>query len=86
LIFALFYGCGLRRSEGHKLRIKDLDFDRKTVFVEQGKNYKDRIIPMSAGVYKELQDYVYNYRHKMKLNHNRFFNCHRAVLGGKLKY
>ncbi|GHV59602.1 tyrosine recombinase XerC [Bacteroidia bacterium] len=85
-IFALFYGCGLRRSEGHKLRIKDIDFDRKTVFVEQGKNYKDRIIPMSAGVYKELQDYVYNYRSRQKLKHNRLFDCHKAVLGNKLKY
>ena len=85
-IFALFYGCGLRRSEGYKLQIKDIDFDKKTVFVKQGKNYKDRIIPMSAGVYKELQDYVYNYRHRIKLNHNRLFNCHKHVLGNKLKY
>jgi integrase/recombinase XerD len=85
-IFALFYGCGLRRSEGWKLRIKDIDFDRKTVFVEQGKNYKDRIVPMSAGVYKELQDYVYNYRSRQKLKHNRLFDCHKATLGNKLKY
>jgi len=86
VIFALFYGCGLRRSEGWNLQIKDVDFDKKTVFVEQGKNYKDRIIPMSAGVYKELQDYVYNYRCKLKLKHNRLFTCHKHVLGHKLKY
>jgi len=87
LIIALFYGCGLRRSEGHKLRIQDIDFDRKTVFVEQGKNYKDRIVPMSAGVYKELQDYVYNFRYKLKLNHNRLFiSAHKETLGHKLKY
>jgi len=73
LAFALFYGCGLRRSEGFNLQIHNVDFDRKTVFVEQGKNYKDRIIPMSAGVYRELQDYVYNYRHRLKLNHSRLF-------------
>jgi len=85
LIFALFYGCGLRRSEGYKLRIQDIDFDKKTVFVEQGKNYKDRIIPMSAGVYKELQDYVYNYRPRLKLKHNRLFRCDMFVLGQKLK-
>jgi integrase/recombinase XerD len=85
LIFALFYGCGLRRSEGYKMRIKDVDFDRKTVFVEQGKNYKDRIIPMSAGVYKELQDYIYNYRNRLKLNHNRLFICCKDTLHYKLK-
>jgi integrase/recombinase XerD len=75
LVFTLYYGCGLRRSEGYKLSMKDIDFDRKTVFVEQGKNYKDRIIPMSAGVYRDLQDYVYNFRSRLKLNHNRLFVC-----------
>jgi len=86
LIFALFYGCGLRRSEGYKLQIKNIDFDRKTVFVEQGKNYKDRIIPMSAGVYKDLQDYVYNYRSRLKLNHSRLFACTKYTIGNRLKY
>jgi len=86
LIFALFYGCGLRQSEGYNLRIQDVDFDRKTVFVEQGKNYKDRIVPMSAGIYTELQDYVYNYRSRLKLNHNRLFTCAKSTLTGKLKY
>ena len=85
VIFALFYGCGLRRSEGHKLRIKDVDFDKKTVFVEQGKNCKDRIIPMSAGVYKELQDYIYNCR-KRNQKHDRLFDCNMATFGNKLKY
>jgi len=77
LIFALHYGCGLRRSEGNRLQIQDIDFDKKTVFVKQGKNYKDRIVPMSTGVYRDLQDYIYNFRNRYKLNHNRlfFYNC-----------
>lgn len=73
LIFALAYGCGLRLSECLKIRFQDIDFERKTVFVEKGKNYKDRIIPMSAGVYKELQNYVYNFRNKQKVPHNHLF-------------
>ena len=32
LIFALYYGCGLRRSEGHNLLAKDIDFERKTIY------------------------------------------------------
>jgi integrase/recombinase XerD len=87
LIFALFYGCGLRRSEGYKLQLQDIDFDKKTVFVKQGKNYKDRIVPMNAGVYAVLQDYVYNFRHKLKLKHNRLFiSGNKQTLGNKLKY
>jgi integrase/recombinase XerD len=86
LIFALFYGCGLRQSEGYKLQIQDIDFDKKTLFVKQGKNYKDRIIPMNTGVYNALQDYIYNFRHKLKLNHNRLFTGAKKTLNGKLKY
>jgi len=86
LIFALYYGCGLRLSEGYKLKIQDIDFDKKTVFVEQGKNYKDRIIPMSNGVYNDLQDYIYNYRHRLKLKHNRLFIYTKQTLHLRLKH
>jgi integrase/recombinase XerD len=86
LIFALYYGCGLRYSEGWNLCIQDVDFDKKTVFVRQGKNYKDRIVPMSDGVYRDLQDYVYNFRHRLKLNHNRLFVCGKSTTKDKLKY
>jgi len=86
LIFTLCYGCGLRRSECLKMTVRDVDFDRKTVFVRQGKNYKDRIIPMSAGVYKELQDYIYNFRHRLKLGHNRLFTSPQYAVNLHLKY
>jgi integrase/recombinase XerD len=78
LIFALYYGCGLRLSEGAQLQIQNVDFERKTIFVEKGKNYKDRYVPMSAGVYRDLQDYIYNFRNKLKLPHSRLF-IHTAV-------
>ena len=86
LILALYYGCGLRRLEGYNLCLQDIDFDNKTVFVHQGKNYKDRIVPMSDGVYRELMDYVYNFRHKLKLNHNRLFISCYVALAKKFKY
>lgn len=73
LIFALYYGCGLRRTEGTNLVLDNINFDNRTVFVSQGKNYKDRIIPMSQGVYNTLQDYVYNFRNLQKVNHKRLF-------------
>lgn len=73
LIFALYYGCGLRRSEGYKLTVKEIDFDKKIIFVKQGKNYKDRIIPMNNGVCKALEHYIYNFRNFLKLDHKRLF-------------
>jgi len=86
LILSVYYGCGLRRIEGYRLQTKDIDFDRKTVFVRQGKNYKDRIVPMSAGVYRDLQDYVYNCRHKLRLNNNRLFIHCPHSLCNRLKH
>ncbi len=73
LIFALCYGCALRRMEAYNLTAKEVDFDRKTLFVRQGKNYKDRIVPMNENVCNTLKDYIYNFRHRLKLNHNRLF-------------
>jgi len=73
LVFALHYGCGLRMSEGQKLTIQDVDFEKKTVFVRQGKNYKDRIVPMNDGVCKIVENYIYNYRKCYKTAGNRLF-------------
>ncbi len=86
LVFALFYGCGLRRSEGFRLQAKDIDFERKTIFIKQGKGYKDRIVPMSEGVCEAVKDYIYNFRKCLKLNHNRLFVTDFQVMRLRLKH
>jgi integrase/recombinase XerD len=73
LLFALFYACGLRRMEGFNLRARDIDFNKKTIFIHQGKNYQDRIIPLNDNTAKTLQDYIYNFRHLYKCDHQRLF-------------
>jgi integrase/recombinase XerD len=73
LAFVLFYACGLRKSEGFKLKIQDIDFDRKTLFVKQGKNYKDRIIPLNSNVLKALEEYIYDFRNLQTKEHNFLF-------------
>ena len=86
LLFALYYGCALRRTEGLNLQIKNIDFDRKTVFVRQGKGYKDRIVPMSESVCQAVKDYVYNFRSRLKINHNRLFVSSSSEVYVRLKY
>ena len=86
LIFALYYGCGLRRVEGYNLTVKDVDFDGKTIFVRQGKNYKDRIVPMNNGIYKALQHYVYNFRNLQKVGHERLLIMPYSTLAKSLKH
>lgn len=85
LIFALHYGCGLRLSEGIKLTAKDINFSKRTIFIRQGKNYKDRIVPINDSIYKALQDYIYNFRNQIKCNHNRLFVQSTVALLNSLK-
>ncbi|AOF80781.1 integron integrase family protein [Methyloversatilis sp. RAC08] len=44
LFAQLLYGAGMRLTEGLRLRVKDLDFERRTVIVREGKGRKDRAL------------------------------------------
>src|SRR5258708_7304742 len=61
-MLAIFYGCGLRRNEGVHLDVGDINFDRALLHVRKGKNYKERIVPISKTALKHLQEYVYDHR------------------------
>jgi integrase/recombinase XerD len=61
-MLAIFYGCGLRRTEGVSLDVGDINFDRSMLHVRKGKNYKERLVPISKTNRKYLQDYVYDHR------------------------
>jgi integron integrase len=43
LVAALLYGSGLRLMETLKLRVKDVDLERRTIMVQEGKGGKDRV-------------------------------------------
>lgn len=49
LIAELLYGTGMRLMEGMKLRVKDVDFERREITVRDGKGFKDRVtmLPLS---------------------------------------
>jgi hypothetical protein len=46
----LMYGAGLRVMEVCRLRVKDIDFDRRQTIVRDGKGGKDRAVPVLAGI------------------------------------
>ena len=52
-IIAVYYGCGLRRSEGMSLNIADIDLQQQLIFVRKGKGNKQRYVPIAN---KHLQD------------------------------
>ena len=55
-ILGTLYGCGLRVSELCNLKIKDIDFNDRTIKIH-GKGSKDRIVIM----YDELRDSIRHY-------------------------
>ncbi len=55
LIFETIYACGLRVSEAVRLKVRDMDRDRMTVRIEQGKGSKDRYVPLSKRLLQRLE-------------------------------
>jgi integrase/recombinase XerD len=58
LIIGVLYGCGLRSYELCNLKLSDLDFDRKTVFIPKKKGKVDRYVPLSDHLVRGLKKYV----------------------------
>lgn len=56
------YAAGLRLSEACHLKVSDIDSDRMTIRVEQGKGAKDRYMPLSPRLLGELRRYWTAYR------------------------
>lgn len=57
-----FYSCGLRRNEVVHLNLGDVLFDKERLFVSQGKNYKERFVPINKHSSRILEEYIYDYR------------------------
>lgn len=61
-MLALYYGCGLRKSEGVRLLITDFDFSQKRIHIRKAKNNRERYVMMSPTVQLHIEEYIYNYR------------------------
>jgi integron integrase len=56
LLAQLLYGTGMRIAEGLHLRVKDIDFDNRTVLVRCGKGGKDRALMLPATLVPALHE------------------------------
>jgi len=57
-IVKLLYGTGMRLLEGLRLRIKDLDLERREIVIRAGKGDKDRVTVLPASLIDELRDHL----------------------------
>jgi site-specific recombinase XerD len=58
ILLALLYGCGLRCFEVRGIKLCDVDFDRQTLHVRQGKGKKDRYVPLGKHLVRGLKKYI----------------------------
>lgn len=56
LLAQLLYGTGMRINEGLRLRVKDIDFERRTVIVREGKGGKDRAVMLPESLIRPLRE------------------------------
>ena len=58
LCLRLLYGTGMRKMEGLRLRVKDIDLDRRTVMVRGGKGGKDRRVMLPEALLVEMDAHL----------------------------
>ena len=54
----LLYGSGVRRIEGLRLRVQDVDFSMQEVSVRDGKEEKDRITLFPEAIHTVMRDHL----------------------------
>jgi integrase/recombinase XerD len=57
-ILEVFYSTGIRRLELCNLSVYDINFDRDTIMIHQGKCAKDRIVPLGSRCREWLSRYI----------------------------
>lgn len=67
-ILEMLYSCGLRRAELARLDLTDLNRDRRTLQIRQGKGRKDRVIPIGARALAWSERYLAEVRPRLCLD------------------
>lgn len=64
MIFEVLYSSGIRPKELLNLKINDINFDSKSLFINQGKMKKDRIVPIGETALFWIKKYMNEVRSK----------------------
>lgn len=63
LMFSILYGCGLRKAELLRLRIKDIDFTGNSIYIFRGKGAKDRMTLLPSTLIDPLKAQIAKVEH-----------------------
>ena len=89
VILALYYGCGLRKSEGVSINVQDILLEKDLVYVRKGKGHKERYVPLSGSVKSDLENYIHysrTYLSKGKKEEALLLTVHGKRLSGAMVY
>lgn len=87
LAACLLYGSGLRLMECMRLRVKDVDFERRALFIRDGKGGKDRVVTLPDDLIPALRSRLEDVRTTQIYTHvlNRGGNAVVSPLGALLR-
>ena len=57
-MLGIYYGCGLRKSEGTNLITSDILTERKLIYVRKGKGCKERYVPVTDSNLSYITEYL----------------------------
>jgi len=91
ILFRLIYSCGLRASEAANLECNHVDYTAGVITVRNGKNGKDRLVPLSGSMAKGMEQFHQRYhdnenkyffkgKYKNKLSRHRIYRWFRICL------
>ena len=58
LVASLLYGTGMRLLEGLRLRVKDVEFERREIVIRDGKGGKDRVTVLPENLMLPLNEHI----------------------------
>jgi len=61
-IITIIYSAGLRISEASGLKLSDIDFNRKTIYIKNSKNKKERYTILADEAISILKQYINHYK------------------------
>lgn len=79
-IIAIYYGCGLRRDEGMRLDITDINLEKRLLFVRKGKGNKQRYVPIARTHVEDIKSYIEEGRNWFMYEHSNSYYKAKATL------
>ena len=84
-IIALYYGCGLRKSEGIWLNISDIDLQSRLLFIRKAKGNKQRYVPIAKKHIDDIESYLKEGREWFLYQHDTGAEYHNKRNGKPLQ-